>query len=78
MWLCTAQRLTFEGLEKDAAITTAGSKYHNNPTQFALDRFAYYPCHKCQNPFFGGMRQCEEAAQQNEQKVGPGSCSWPF
>ena len=44
-------------------------KYRNNPTLFALDRLAFYECYKCKNPYFGGMRKCEEAGMQQDEKV---------
>ena len=40
-------RLEYEGLHKAPEITTAGSKFHNDPTQYAMHRYAYYVCFKC-------------------------------
>lgn len=40
-------RLEYEGLHKAEAIMTEGTRYHNNPTGFAMDRYAYYVCFKC-------------------------------
>jgi len=30
-----------------------------------MDRFAYYLCHKCKKPYFGGEKQCAVAAPEN-------------
>ena len=41
-------RLEYEGLHKAEAITTAGARFHNDPAGFAMDRYAYYVCFKCE------------------------------
>lgn len=74
------QRLRYEGLENDPHVTDASSPYHNNPGKYAMDIFAYYPCYKCKLPYFGGRRECEQAAQEEEAKYDPrelvcGSCA---
>jgi len=73
------ERLKAEGLENDKRLLDKKDKYFKNPALYAMDRFAYYPCAKCKKPYFGGMRQCEEAGQQDEEKFNPddlvcGSC----
>ncbi|XP_060598858.1 E3 ubiquitin-protein ligase MYCBP2-like [Ruditapes philippinarum] len=55
-------RLQYEGLEKSDQITNSASPYYNNPAQFAMDRYCYYTCFKCNRPFFGGAAQCEDGA----------------
>lgn len=40
-------RLEYEGLHRAEAISTPGARYHNNPAAFAMDRYAYYVCFKC-------------------------------
>jgi E3 ubiquitin-protein ligase MYCBP2 len=74
------QRLKFEGLDKDPNITDPNAKYYGQPAAYALDRFAYYPCFKCNRPYFGGRRACEEAARDEDEKFDPkelvcGSCA---
>jgi len=59
-------RLTFEGLDKDEAFTSPTGRYYGRKEDYAMDRFAYYKCFKCQVPYFGGRRQCEEVAMANE------------
>lgn len=61
-------RLKIEGLNNDKRISQKGTKYYNNPQQFALDRLAYYSCYKCRKPYYGGMRRCEEAGMQKDEK----------
>lgn len=40
-------RLEYEGLHKAEAITTPGARFYQDPTAFAMDRYAYYVCFKC-------------------------------
>jgi len=57
-------RLKYEGLDKHPEITTKGSRWFNDATGFAMHKFAYYMCFKCQKPYFGGDYQCAAAADQ--------------
>ncbi len=52
------KRLKFENLEKAPEIIKPGAQFHLNPLGYAMHRFAYYPCFKCKQPYFGGMRAC--------------------
>lgn len=40
-------RLEYEGLHRAEAITTPGARYYNSPAAYAMDRYAYYVCFKC-------------------------------
>lgn len=40
-------RLEYEGLHRAVAITSPGAKFYNDPTAYAMDRYAYYVCFKC-------------------------------
>lgn len=40
-------RLEYEGLHTVEAITTPGTRYYNDPASYAMDRYAYYVCYKC-------------------------------
>lgn len=65
-------RLAFEGLLKDPAVTMAGGPYFGKPIEFAMDRFCYYTCAKCKQPYFGGMRQCGPAGGDGAGPAGAG------
>jgi E3 ubiquitin-protein ligase MYCBP2 len=53
------QRLQVEPLARDAkALELVKSKYGDSQLAYALDRFAFYPCSKCKNPYYGGLREC--------------------
>lgn len=40
-------RLEYEGLHNNEAVVTPGTKYYNDPATYAMDRYAYYVCYKC-------------------------------
>eukprot|EP00455_Lapot_gusevi_P044756 TRINITY_DN5635_c0_g1_i6.p1 TRINITY_DN5635_c0_g1~~TRINITY_DN5635_c0_g1_i6.p1 ORF type:complete len:177 (-),score=28.94 TRINITY_DN5635_c0_g1_i6:137-667(-) len=54
-------RLEYEKLNTHPEIVEEGGRFHNNPRGFALHRYAYYLCFKCQKPYYGGLRECAEA-----------------
>lgn len=45
-------RLEYEGLHKAEAITTPGARFYNDPAGYAMDRYAYYVCYKCNKVMF--------------------------
>ncbi len=55
-------RLKYEGLDKHPEITSKGSRWFNDPMGFAMHKFAYYMCFKCQRPYYGGNYECAAAA----------------
>ncbi|XP_015122961.1 E3 ubiquitin-protein ligase MYCBP2 isoform X2 [Diachasma alloeum] len=52
-------RLEYEGLHKADAVTAPGGRYHQNPAAYAMDRYAYYVCYKCQKAYYGGEARCD-------------------
>jgi len=55
------ERVKIEGLQNDPRMKDPNSPYYNNLEKFAMDRLAFYKCCKCNKPYFGGMKACEEA-----------------
>jgi len=55
-----------EGFDKKGRVVTEGDIYFNDLKSFAMNNCAYYQCHKCKKPYFGGMQDCAEAMQQSE------------
>lgn len=41
-------RLQHDGLFNSSDVTDPSGKYFQDPTRFAMDRYAYYMCSKCQ------------------------------
>jgi E3 ubiquitin-protein ligase MYCBP2 len=58
-------RLKYEGLDKHPDLTAADSRFFRDPEGFALHRFAYYLCFKCQRPYFGGNYECAAAGNHD-------------
>lgn len=40
-------RLEYEGLHTTEAIVAPGARFYNDPATYAMDRYAYYVCYKC-------------------------------
>ncbi|XP_029559556.1 E3 ubiquitin-protein ligase MYCBP2 isoform X1 [Salmo trutta] len=59
-------RMEYEGLHKSEAITTPGARFHNDPAGFAMNRYAYYVCYKCQKAYFGGEARCDAEAGKGD------------
>jgi E3 ubiquitin-protein ligase MYCBP2 len=55
------QRLQYENRDKDAAVTKKGEAFYNDPVGYAMKQYLFYMCFKCQNPYFAGGYQCQEA-----------------
>ncbi|RWS17339.1 E3 ubiquitin-protein ligase MYCBP2-like isoform X4 [Dinothrombium tinctorium] len=55
-------RLEYEGLDRSEAITTPGARFFNNPIDYAMERYAYYVCHKCEKAYYGGEARCDAEA----------------
>ena len=72
-------RLEYEGLHKSEVITTPGARYYNDPAGFAMDRYAYYVCFKCNKAYYGGEARCDEQMQvgddYNPAELVCGACS---
>lgn len=44
---------------KDAPeLTDPNSAYFKQPLKYAMARFCYYQCFKCNKPYFGGLKEC--------------------
>ncbi|XP_034938609.1 E3 ubiquitin-protein ligase MYCBP2-like isoform X2 [Chelonus insularis] len=52
-------RLEYEGLHKAEAVITPGGRYYKDPAAYAMDRYAYYVCYKCQKAYYGGEARCD-------------------
>jgi len=52
------KRLKYEKLDQDAQIINENGRYYQNEIGFAMNKFAYYLCFKCDNPYYVGLKQC--------------------
>lgn len=60
------ERLKFEGLEKNPEIIEKGGQFFEDPEGFAMDRFSFYRCYDCKNPYFAGARVCGAAGDEED------------
>lgn len=68
-------RLKFENKHEDAEVMDQESKYFGDPESYAMDKYNYYLCFKCDKPYFGGERQCGAGAAESfnpEELICPG------
>lgn len=63
------ERLKIEGLWDVAALTDQSSIYFQRPLQFAKDKFNYYLCSKCNRPYFGGLRECQDIDREEPDRA---------
>jgi E3 ubiquitin-protein ligase MYCBP2 len=73
------ERAKIEGLHKHPKFLDPGYEYHGNLAEYAMFKCSYYMCHKCGDPFFGGLKDCD-AGQQEARDFKPedlmcGKCS---
>ncbi len=65
-------RLEYENMLDDPAIRVdASSPHFAQPVAFAMHRFAYYQCHQCRQPYFGGRLECNDGMQEQGQQPDP-------
>ena len=57
-----------QGILNDERLSTEGDFYYGKPQEFANHRCALYECHKCKVPYFGGLIDCEQEANNAEQR----------
>ena len=56
-----SERAKFEDLHKDPRLKKVGDPFYNDLLGFAMKRLSYYQCFKCNDPYYGGMKDCEAA-----------------
>ncbi|XP_052746829.1 E3 ubiquitin-protein ligase highwire isoform X2 [Bicyclus anynana] len=48
-------RLEYEG----HGASGSRSRKYSDPASYAMERYAYYVCHKCERAYYGGLARCE-------------------
>ncbi|KMQ98404.1 putative e3 ubiquitin-protein ligase mycbp2-like protein [Lasius niger] len=51
-------RLEYEGLHKAEGVFAPGGRYQDSAA-YAMERYAYYVCYKCQKAYYGGEARCD-------------------
>ena len=60
------QRLKHEDRDKDERLKKVGDPYYNKPMEYAIAIYSYYMCFKCKNPYFGGLKSCENMMEEEK------------
>ena len=55
-----------QGILNDERLKTEGDVYFGKPQEYANHRCSFYECHGCKKPYFGGLIDCEQEMQQND------------
>ena len=64
-------RSKLEGLDKHDRFAKEGGDYYGKPLEkFVMDRMSYYMCFKCKEPYFGGMKDCGQGGQPQQEGGG--------
>ena len=58
------ERAKIEGLDKDPKFLDPSYAYHGDLAGFAMFKCSYYMCFKCKNPYFGGLKDCDNNQQE--------------
>lgn len=61
------ERAIAEGIDKDDRLYNPGDDYFNDLPKYALDRLSFYMCFTCNDPYYGGKREC---GQQEQNQAG--------
>ena len=48
-----------QGILNDERLSDVNDDYFGKPQEYANHRCSIYMCHECNNPYFGGLRDCE-------------------
>merc|ERR1719242_1240693 len=51
-------RLKYEKLQNHVDIVNEHGPFYQNPSGFAMKKYAYYQCFKCGDPYYGGEAVC--------------------
>ncbi|PAV60710.1 hypothetical protein WR25_02916 isoform A [Diploscapter pachys] len=73
-------RLEYDGLLSNPALTDEASEYYGRLEDYAMDRYMYVLCFKCNKAYFGGESRCQvalDSSQYNPEELICGGCSDP-
>lgn len=69
------ERAKIEGLDKDENMQDPNYEFYGKLEEYAMFKCAFYMCHKCNEPYFGGLYDCVNAEQEQEVKKEDLVCS---
>lgn len=57
------ERAKVEGIDKDSRLKDPNDEYYNDLEKYAMERMSYYTCYKCENPYYGGLKEWGNMAE---------------
>ena len=48
-------------MDTDKKLTDKDSEFFGKELEFSLAIYAFFECHKCKKPYFGGRKNCADA-----------------
>lgn len=60
-------RFKAQGLDKHPRIQEGGD-YFGCELEFAMKKMTFYMCFKCKNPYFGGMVECADLNNEENEE----------
>ena len=49
-------------------LTTKTSPWFGKSMEYSIALYSYYECYKCKNPYFGGLKSCENGIDEGPNK----------
>lgn len=62
-------RAVYEGLDQSPEVINKGGRFYQDLSGFAMDKFAYYQCFTCKQPYYGGEHACAAAGNIGDVKM---------
>jgi hypothetical protein len=56
------ERAKVEKIDTSERLTTEGDEFFENLQTFSMYKLSYYQCFKCNEAYFGGIKDCNEEA----------------
>ena len=50
----------------DEALVNKDNSFYNSPLEYAMSIYCYYQCFKCNNPYFGGLKDCQRGLEEDK------------
>jgi Ring finger domain len=52
------ERAVAEGIDKDERLFNPDDEYFNDLPKYVMARLSFYMCYTCNDPYYGGKREC--------------------
>jgi len=70
-------RLEYDNLSQCQDITSPGGRFYQDPKGYAMNKFAYFLCYKCNKAYFGGDANCGVRGDFDPSELVCGACANP-